>query len=251
MTRTRLTFLLLSLAVLALSGCAATMTALEHRNLEVQSKMSDTIFLDPVGPELKTVYLQVKNTSDKDINLQGIISQSLVQKGYTLETDPEQAHYLLHVNVRFAGKAKPMDIQRALQAGYGGAMGTLVGGMVGAGVGHHISDSPRGYLIGGGLGAMAGGLTEGVASALVKNVTYSVITDIQLSERSDVAVEQKLTSDLQQGSQTQIKQTVTTREHFKRYRTRVASVASRVNLKFEDALPQLEASIAKTIAGIL
>ena len=51
---------------LALSGCAATSTAVAKRNLDVQTKMSDTIFLDPVSPDQRTVYVDVKNTSDKD-----------------------------------------------------------------------------------------------------------------------------------------------------------------------------------------
>ena len=50
---------------LALSGCAATSTAVAKRNLDVQTKMSDTIFLDPVTPDERTVYVDVRNTSDQ------------------------------------------------------------------------------------------------------------------------------------------------------------------------------------------
>ena len=60
----------LLVVMLALSGCAAGSTAIAKRNLDVQTKMSDTIFLDPVSPDQRTVYVDVKNTSDKpDLDL--------------------------------------------------------------------------------------------------------------------------------------------------------------------------------------
>jgi len=227
------------------------MTAIEHRNLEISSKMSDTVFLDPVSPKLKTVFLQIKNTRDKDVDLSSIIGPAVTSKGYVLKTDPKKAHYLLQVNVLYIGKAKPRDIQNALAGGYGGAMGTLLGGLIGAGAGHSISDSPSGYLIGAGLGAGAGSMSERIASAFVKSVTYSIITDVQISERTDAIVEQEIKSDLSQGSQTKIKQITKTAEHFKRFRTRVVSSANKVNLDFEDAVQPLQMSIGKAIAGIL
>uniref|UniRef100_UPI001F296E24 complement resistance protein TraT n=2 Tax=Cysteiniphilum TaxID=2056696 RepID=UPI001F296E24 len=36
-----------------------------------------------------------------------------------------------------------------------------------------------------------------------------------------------------------------------RYRTRIVSVANQVNLKFEEAKPELQAQIAKQVSGIL
>jgi uncharacterized lipoprotein YajG len=44
-----------SLSILAalsiLSGCAAVHTSIAKKDLDVQTKMSDTVFLDPVGPD--------------------------------------------------------------------------------------------------------------------------------------------------------------------------------------------------------
>jgi hypothetical protein len=36
-----------------LSGCAAVHTSIAKKDLDVQTKMSDTVFLDPVGPDKK------------------------------------------------------------------------------------------------------------------------------------------------------------------------------------------------------
>lgn len=52
-------------ALAALSGCNAVTTAIEHRDLIVENKMTDTVFLDPVSSSQKTIYLQVRNTTDR------------------------------------------------------------------------------------------------------------------------------------------------------------------------------------------
>lgn len=49
-----------------LSGCGAMSTAIKKRNLEVKTQMSETVWLTPSSD--KTVWLQVKNTSDKDMS---------------------------------------------------------------------------------------------------------------------------------------------------------------------------------------
>jgi len=237
--------------VLILSGCAAMTTAIEHRHLEIDSKMSSTVFLDPVAPELKTVLLQIKNTADKNINIKDRVINNLTEKGYTIVDDPRNAHYWLQVNILYAGKAEPQTIQALLAKGYGGGLGVLGGGVLGAAAGGSIRNNPCGYMVGGVLGAVAGGLIGTAADAMVKSVTYSVVTDVQVSEKSDVAVEQEVNSDLSQGSETKIKQVVKSTSNLKRYRTRIASTANQVNLKFEDALLELETSIGKGIAGIM
>ncbi len=60
-------------STLALSGCGAMSTAIKKRNLEVKTQMSETIWLEPASE--RTVFLQIKNTSDKDMSgLQGKIA---------------------------------------------------------------------------------------------------------------------------------------------------------------------------------
>ena len=51
---------------LLLSGCGAMSTAIKKRNLDVKTQMSQTVWLEPSNE--KTVYLQVRNTSDKDMS---------------------------------------------------------------------------------------------------------------------------------------------------------------------------------------
>ena len=51
------------------SGCTAMSTAIKKRNLDVQTKMSKTIFLEPVSPLKRVIYIDIRNTSDKDLNI--------------------------------------------------------------------------------------------------------------------------------------------------------------------------------------
>ncbi|MCP3707686.1 complement resistance protein TraT [Paraburkholderia sp. CNPSo 3274] len=43
--------------------CAATRLAIEKRDLDVQTKLSGTIFLDPMAESKKTIFVQVRNTA--------------------------------------------------------------------------------------------------------------------------------------------------------------------------------------------
>ena len=209
---------------LALGGCAAAQTAISHRNLDVQSKMSATIFLDPIPPTEKRVFVQVRNTSDKpDLDLTLPITHAVAARGYTLVQDPSQTHYLLQVNVLQCGAISPSAAEQAFRGGYGSTYGgTLAGGAVGA----LASGSGTGTVV----GAVVGGVGSAVADAAVKNVTYTVITDVQVSE-----ITARSTSDT---------------STWKRYQTRVMSTANQVNLDFADALPELKVGISHSIAGI-
>ena len=50
-------------AIALLVGCAATQTAMEHHSLDVSTRQSETIFLDPVADSQKTIFIAVKNTA--------------------------------------------------------------------------------------------------------------------------------------------------------------------------------------------
>jgi hypothetical protein len=49
-------------AISVLTGCVATQTAIDHRKLEVSTKQSETIFLDPVSKADKSVYVSVRGS---------------------------------------------------------------------------------------------------------------------------------------------------------------------------------------------
>ena len=54
---------------LSLGGCSAMDTAVKKRDLAVETKMSETIFLEPVTADKRVVYFDIRNTSDQEINV--------------------------------------------------------------------------------------------------------------------------------------------------------------------------------------
>jgi hypothetical protein len=232
--------------LLVLSACAATTTAIGKRTLDVQTKMTDSIFLDPVTTEKRSVLVEVRNSSDRpDLDLAPGVEAALVERGYRLVDDPEDAHYLLQANVLQVGRTSKTAAEGAFAKGFGSA---LIGGAAGAGIGRAASDQTEVMIV----GAVAGSAASAVADAFVQDVTYSIITDVQISERAGegVMVTERMSQDLTQGSSDRRVLSTTEVHDWKRYQTRVMSTANQVNLDFEDAAPELAAGLTRAIAGI-
>ena len=229
--------------VLNISGCAGISTAISHKDLKIQTKMSNSIFLPPVPEDKQVVYVQVRNTTGKDsINLRPELVRDLRENGWRVTHHIDKAYILLQVNVLQIGKTNPSSIKNSLANGYGA-------GIVGAVVGGVATDSAG--------GAVAGGLIAGLGSVIVDssvhNVTYSMITDVQISVRArdGVKIHEKVRSDFQEGTSTEVKQTYHHSSDWERYRTRVVSYANQVNLKFEKAEPILTDQLSSSIANII
>ncbi len=228
---------------LVLSGCSAMGTAIKKRNLDVKTQMSQTVWLEPSSE--KTVFIQVRNTSDKDMsNLQTLLAQDLRNKGYTVTSSPDAAYYWIQANVL---KAEKMDLRTAqglLGSGYEGA---ATGAALGAGITAYNSTS-GGAILGVGLAA---GLAGMAADAMVEDVNFTMVTDLQISERSKATVTTDNVAALRQGNSGIKLQTSSEVGNRLKYQTRVVSNANKVNLKFEEAQPVLEAQLAKSVANIM
>jgi hypothetical protein len=232
--------------LLALSACAATSTAIGKRTLDVQTKMSDSIFLDPVTADQRTVLVEVRNTSDRmDLDIEPGVRAALAERGYRVIDDPDDAHFLLQANVLQVGRTSRTAAEGTFAKGFGSA---LVGGAAGAGLGRAASDQTEVMI----AGAVAGVAASAVADAFVQDVTYSIITDVQISERAaeGVVVTERMSQNLAQGSGGQRILSTSEVHDWKRYQTRVMSTANQVNLDFEDAVPELAEGLTRTISGI-
>ena len=232
-----------------LSGCGAVHTSIAKANLDVSSKMSDAVFLDPVGKAQRTIFVQVRNTSDKpNFNIEQPIKAAIAAKGYRIVDDPEQATFKLQAQILSVAKTDPTAAAAALGAGYGGAIGgAVLGGTIGGAVG-----GARGLGIGAGAGGLVGGLAETVANAMVKDVLFVAITDIQISQKTKEGVTgtQKTKADIAQGTGTKVEQVFDEVVKEKKYRTRVMSTANQVNLEYKDAAPELNAGLTRVLAGL-
>lgn len=233
----------LSLISLQFTGCSAAHTAIKKRHLDVQTKMSETIFLEPTETDKRVVFVDVRNTSDKEITVKDEIIASLSAKGYTITNSPQQANYMLQINVLQVGKVDLRGAQSALDGGFGGAV-------VGATAGYAMHPSSNSSVAVGGLVGAALGV---VGDALVDDTFYSMITDVQIRERplKGEVITQTQASSLKQGSSTSVKQDIQgAQTEWKTYRTRVVSTANKVNLDFAEAQPALQEALARSLSGL-
>ena len=241
--------LVLGMLVWAITGCKALHTSIAKKDLDVQTKMSDSIFLDPVGPDKKVIYIEVRNTSDKDnFDIETPIKEAIAKRGYRVTDDPDEAHYRLQANVLSVAKASPTAAEAALGGGYGGALG---GAAAGAGVGV-ATHGGTGGVAGGLIGSVVGGLTETVADAFVKDVTYMAVTDVQLVEKAPkgVIVRSDSQQSLAQGLAGTQRQTYSEVGKLKKYRTRVVSTANKANLDYPEAEPLLTKGLTRSLSHL-
>ncbi|EEV3677201.1 complement resistance protein TraT [Escherichia coli] len=200
------------------------------------------MWLEPASE--RTVFLQIKNTSDKDMSgLQGKIADAVKARGYQIMTSPDKAYYWIQANVLKADKMDLRESQGWLSRGYEGA---AVGAALGGGITAYNTGS-AGTTLGVGL---ATGLIGMAADAMVEDINYTMITDVQIAERTRTSVRTDNVAALRQGTSGSKIQTSTETGNQHKYQTRVVSSANQVNLKFEEAKPHLEDQLAKSIANI-
>lgn len=232
--------------VINLTGCSEAGMMMTNSEVSSTTKMSDTIFLDPAEPHERVVFVDIKNTTDNpNLNINELVKNRIAAKGYKITNSPKQAHYLIQANILQAGKYNKEKTDALLRGGYGSA---IEGGLIGAGIGTLINR--RDSAIG---GAVAGAALGYAANMLVKDVMYGTVVDVQISEKAaaGVRVTERHDSNLKQGLSSSKIQRSNETTKWKRYRTRVISVANKVNLTQEQATPYLASGIAQSISGIL
>jgi len=223
----------LSILTVSLVGCTSSYTSMHKRHLDVQTKMSSTVFLDPVSSDKHTVFLQIRNTSDKpELDLAHRVAEAMEARGYRIVPTLEQANYVLQANVLQIGKADMRAVECVLNQGFETAFS-------GANAYTSLNHLNTIYIDKGDQGAV-----------------YSMVADIQISERTGntrvMQEKPKSRSKIKQENlNSNIKEvTCTEKTNWKRYQTRILSTATKVNLKFEKAAPELIAGITRSIVGI-
>jgi hypothetical protein len=224
-------------SALAFIGCSAVNTSLNKRDLDVQTKISDTIFLEPVRPDKRIVFISVRNTSDKHLNIKSRIKNRLRNSGYQITDDPDKAQFMLQANVLKVGKDNQKSSDSYIEAGFSGAaLGNAVSSR---------SDTGKGIV----LGALVGVISD----SLVDDTLFTMVTDLQVRERprSNESVTQKQNTNSTQGEDTSVTQiSQTAQVDWKTYHTRIVSTANQSNLEFEEALPALEEGLVRSISGL-
>ena len=163
-----------------------------------------------------------------------------LSKGYRIVNDPAQARYWLQANVLKVDKVDLREVSPdtfsnvVLAGGIGAALGgTRSGGIYTA--------------VGWGLAAAT---ISTIADALVKDINYAMVTDILITEKTGKAVSVTTKNVVKQGTSGSRTSTSQEETNVDKYSTRVLSIANKVNLKFEEAVPVLEEELVNVISGV-
>ena len=224
--------------LLTMVSCSTMHTVISKRNLDVQTKMSDTIWLEPAAANQKTVFVKVSNTSGKNLNIEQKIISILSAKGYRIVNDPAEAKYWLQANILKVDKVNLNN-----ENGFSDAvLGAGIGGVLGA------QRSGGAYTaLGWGL---AGAAIGTIADALVSDTAYAMVTDILISEKTGKNVQSSTRNAVKQGNSGTMTSSTSSSSSMEKYSTKVLSTANQVNLNFDSAIPILEDELGKVISGI-
>ena len=226
------------LLIFAFVSCSTMHTVVSKRNLDVQTKMSDTIWLEPAAANERTIFVQVKNTSGKNLNIEQKVINVLTAKGYRIVNDPAQAKYWLQANILKVDKVN-LDNENGFSDA---VLGAGIGGVLGA------QRSGGAYTaIGWGL---AGAAIGTLADALVDDTAYAMVTDILITEKTGRNVQTSTRNSVKQGNSGSMTSTSNGSSNMEKYSTRVLSTANQVNLNFNSAIPILEDELGKVVGGI-
>ena len=234
--------MLLLLPVLAFSGCATTAgsttsaSGLSSGNVALSTKMSSSIFLQPIAPQKKVVYVSVRNTSTATgLNFRNELISALIGEGYQVTNNPQAANFMLMSNILYIGvESSNYTVAGALAGGFGGA---FIGSRYNSGTS---------MVAGGALGALAGG----IIGSMFQNKNYMMIVDIQLEQRQAGTYTTNSTA-AGQGTASTITTYNAGVKNWAIYRDRIVSQASAMNLEFASAEPLLKQQMAHSIANLL
>lgn len=243
-SRRWLTLASLALVSMALAGCAATGPApaaasnggTQAGNARIATKMSSSVFLQPVAPDQRIVYVEGHNTSSaQDVNFTPQVVAALTQRGYQVTNNPDHAQFILQYNLRYLGKeTQDHTATGALAGGFGGAI--LEGAAGGSGI-----QSVRGGIVGAGIGALVG--------YLMSENQYMMVVDIQIRQRN-ASARTTTTTTTGEGLGNTTTSSSTGASGWQTYSDRVVGEAAGRHLSFDYAKPALEQNIANSIAGI-
>ena len=249
-------FILISLATATLlfTGCATS-------QLQTSAKMTQSVFINPVAKDKRTIFISTKNTSGADINLEQRIVQSLYAKGYTIVDDPEMATYVLMTNILYCNKKSENNT----------ASGAMMGGMAGA-IGNSGSNG-RSMVAAGLAGAVVGGLI----GKATEDTIFQMQVDIVIREKAkgkvmastgNVAGQAYVRDGQKSGfqnsfggpvrddtsgrinSNTYNNSSQSYESDYIEHRTMMFAEATKMDLTLQEATPILEQKIAQQIAGL-
>lgn len=244
------------LAGILFTGCAApTFTkvgttatgekvAITKKDVHAKTKMSETIFLEPVAPQYQVIYFKFRNTSDEELEIAQKLKAEFEDKGFVVTNNPSKAHFMVQANLLKVGEMDENEQKNYLASGFGvGAAAAGVTMLTGGGYGRAGTAGLIGAVVG-----------MGIEAARVKDVHYAMVTDVEIRQRpmkgEKVTQNDSMSGQMGKGSVSRQSSTVDNVQ-WKKYRTRIVSSAYAPGLDFEQARPFLEDGLVKALSGTM
>lgn len=244
--------------VIVMSGCTAVTRVVDYSQMKTNVAMGETVFLSPSDKDVRSVYIDVRNTSKNQTitnELRSIIVADITGKGYELAKKPSHADYILQANIRYEGEVKEgMRLE-----------GMMTGASIGALSGLGVWNNATGTIAAG----VAGGALGFVADMATRVKTDIILVDLQITERlaegediigqkvNKTSITSKAQSDGGIGTikdsptaQTTIKSVESSKKGVNIYNTAVAAKAMQINLDSVEASKALISIAGGQISGI-
>lgn len=218
--------------------------AITKQDVHAKTKMSETIFLEPVAPSKQIIYFRFRNTSDEDLDIARKLKEEFENIGFKVTRNPEEANFMVQANLLKVGQMDENEQRNYLGAGFG--VGAAAAGVTALTGGNYRNAGKAGLI-----GAVVGLAVE---AARVKDVHYALVTDVEIRQRpmKGEKVTQNDSMSGQMGSGSVSKQSSTANNvQWKKYRTRIVSSAYAPGLEFEQARPFLEDGLVKALKGTM
>ena len=204
-----------------LTGCAASRMMVRYGDLDTQTEMSESVFLELRSDLPRTVYISEASTAGRDLTIRPSLQRGLMESGYTLVETPDEATYVIQIN-----HLRLEEIELSADQTLGDALGAALTAGAGAALAADIL----------GASGAAGevGLLVGVLGFLwdanTKHIAHTLTTDVLVTERVPAG-----------GAEGELRY----------HETRIVSGASKVNLRLEDGLPAMINGLSRSLAGLL
>lgn len=205
--------------------------------ISMSVKMATSIFLQPVPPQKRIIYLEAHNTSSAvNLNFRSKVIAGLKNNGYKITDNPDVAAFMLLYNIKYVGQEKDgRTMEGALIGGFGGAMGGAL-----------TSGSGRSPWRRGAIGGMLGSLVGAGVGYVTSGNKYMMVIDIQLEQRHKGAVISTKTS-MSQGLNNYTDSHTSKIRGWQIYRNRIIAQASGTRLSFDVAEPYLVNTLSHEI----
>ncbi|MCG8520156.1 MAG: complement resistance protein TraT [Pseudomonadales bacterium] len=222
--------------------------------------------LEPPAGGDRTVYISYRNISDSDIELLNLLKESAREQGWSVVNDPSTAKYRLRASTRYFGEVEP-ESGGAIAAG---TMGAIAGAATGIGTGVAVAAATDSNLAGAAAGIGVGGLVGAGLTNASRPREWALIVDVVLEEYHSKPVEFTMATASASGTRDVAGThngrmasgggtaqgnvsgaTVTRTSNYFPHGIRLSVWANQMNMKEEEALPEIEKRTRRVVTQML